>query len=251
LTPADPVTARIDPDDGKSYYAVWDVMRLSPARYAEWVYAPRTQKVDEVRILRSKVWNRRLNGWPVWLPHAIWWPVALWLALPLEGARLAWMALGFLLLWPLLEVGFHRFLFHMPVRSRLAQRLHVTMHGSHHLAPGDPGRLTSHPLLVTGYSSVLYALASALGAGAPDALVAGLLVGYLRCDATHAAIHLVSHARLRRVPLVGRFLAGCKRNHMAHHFADPHRHFAISFYRPGARRAVRACRTPSPSPRGG
>jgi hypothetical protein len=230
LTPA----PRIDPDDGTTFYDVDDVMRLAPEAYAAWVYAPRTRRVNEVRILPSKRWNALLNKWPVWLPHAIWWPVTAWLALPLGVPRLLSMALGFLL-WPFLEVGFHRFLFHMPIRGRLGQRLHVMMHGSHHLAPDDTGRLTSHPLLVTGYSLVLYAVVSVLGVPAPDAVIAGLLVGYLRCDTTHAAIHLLSPARLRRVPLIGGFLVGLKRHHMTHHFAEPHARFAISFYWPGRR----------------
>lgn len=224
-------------EDGVRFYAADDVMRLAPADYLRWVEDPRTPRVDEVRLYgASRRWNRLLNHWPWWLPLVVWPPVPWLLLRDASPHRLAWTALAIALFFPL-EVLAHRYVFHPRVQTRALQRVHLTMHGGHHLAPNDAGRLSMHPLMVAAVCALVWAVVGLVPGADPRGFVAGVLLQYLRYDATHCAVHLWDERTLARVPLLGGFLAACKRNHMRHHFANPRGHWPISFVLPSRRGA--------------
>jgi hypothetical protein len=211
------------------YYTLRDAMSLSPADYAVWVYAPRTPKVDEVRVIeRSLFLNRLLTKCKWWVPLLVWPPIIAWLILPITLERLAWVAVG-LLLWFPVEYLFHRHLFHMPIVGRVTQFAHFILHGVHHVAPKDEEHLVSPPLDIAVQGGAIWAVLHGIGAPDPTGIVIGLLINYIRYDMTHYSLHFRSHAQLRRVPLIGGYLSRCKAHHMVHHFSDPHRHYTISY----------------------
>lgn len=204
-------------------------MSLSPADYAEWVYAARTPKVDEVRVIeRSQRLNRLLTKCKWWVPLLVWPPIIAWLILPITASRLAWVGLG-LLLWFPVEYLFHRFLFHMPIVGRRTQFAHFILHGVHHVAPKDDEHLVSPPVDIAVQGAAIWALLWALGVPDPTGVVVGLLINYIRYDMIHYSLHFRSFGELGRVPVIGGYLRACKRHHMAHHFGDPHRGFTISY----------------------
>lgn len=236
----DPPAVPIREDaDGVRYYTADDAMALAPDAYLRWVEHPRTPRVDEVRLYgASRRWNRLLNKWPWWLPLAVWPGALVALLRDVSAHRLAWAALAFVGFFPL-EVLAHRYVFHPRVGRRWLQRVHLTMHGGHHLAPGDAGRLSMHPLMVGAVLALLGAAVSRVPGSDAQGFVLGTLAQYLRYDLTHCAVHLWEERALARVPLLGGFLAACKRNHMRHHFVNPRAHWPISFVLPAWGAAAR------------
>ncbi|MES2638395.1 MAG: sterol desaturase family protein [Myxococcota bacterium] len=224
---------RVDPtlatDTPFEYYTLGDAMSLRPADYVTWVYAPRTPKVNEVRVVeRSLFLNRLLTKCKWWVPLLVWPPIIAWQILPLTPARLGWVALG-LLLWFPVEYLFHRFLFHMPIVGRVTQFVHFLLHGVHHVAPKDDEHLVSPPLDIVIQGAAIWALLTVIGVPDPVGVLLGLLINYIRYDMTHYSVHFRDYASLRRMPLIGGYLSRCKAHHMAHHFRDPSRHFTISY----------------------
>lgn len=112
-----------------------------PQRYLEWIYSPRTEKVDEV--LLGEYTNpiaKMVLGKSRWYVPLLVFPPLLWYVLlvrePLTSARLLWVLFGVLLFFPT-EYLLHRFVFHLHVVGKRTQKLHLILHGVHHLAPKD------------------------------------------------------------------------------------------------------------------
>ena len=121
-------TPHVDPLTGEKYYTGEDAMSLTPKQYEEWVYSSKTERVDEVRVYKTKS--------PPFLPLLFWPFIIYYLITPLTFIRCFWILIGFILWFPA-EYYFHRFLFHLPGTDSRSQKFHFFLHGIHHVPPTD------------------------------------------------------------------------------------------------------------------
>jgi hypothetical protein len=114
--------------------------------------------------------------------------------------------------WSLLEYVLHRFVFHGADPSRLGAREHRLHHARvDYFAPW-----WQKALAAAGVTAVLLPLAVGLGGATPALCFTGAFVGtYL--------LYEVLHRRAHTHPPRGRYGRWLRRNHFAHHFADPRR----------------------------
>ena len=123
--------------------------------------------------------------------------------------------------WTLMEYLLHRFVFHFEPEVAWGKRLHFIFHGVHHDYPSDRLRLVMPPSASVPIALAFYGLfALLLPADRVDAVVAGLLLGYVVYDLTHYALH---HATFQAP-----WLKALKRLHMQHHFVDPDRGYGVT-----------------------
>ncbi len=136
------------------------------------------------------------------------------------GGVLAAAALGYLI-WTLIEYFGHRFLFHYEFPGAFGARIHLLIHGVHHVHPNDPLRLVMPALLSGPIMLIAYAvLRSIFGLPLGYPVLMGFIIGYLAYDMVHYYVH---HGDPRtRVGLA------LRRAHMLHHFRDPARGFGVS-----------------------
>jgi sterol desaturase/sphingolipid hydroxylase (fatty acid hydroxylase superfamily) len=181
---------------------------------------------QSVRLFESDLLERLSRVHPL-TPLLLWVPIIAWLLWrSLAAHRLALdalVALGAagLLTWTLTEYLVHRWVFHLHPRSAAGRRLVFIVHGVHHEAPDDPGRLLMPPAPAGLICGLLYAgFWVLLGPRRVDAFFAFFLVGFLAYD----YLHLAAHAGRPRTR-VGRFL---RRWHMLHHFATPRARWGVS-----------------------
>ncbi|KJE96543.1 ferredoxin 1-like protein [Capsaspora owczarzaki ATCC 30864] len=134
----------------------------------------------------------------------------------------AFVFLGGILLWTLLEYSLHRFVFHaVPSRSAFWITFHYLMHGVHHKSPMDGDRLVFPPAPAAIVITLLYSLfVAALPLGLARALVAGALFGYVCYDLTHYFLH-------HGTP-TSEVIADMKSYHMAHHYVNHDLGYGIS-----------------------
>lgn len=94
---------------------------------------------------------------------------------------------GFLLWYPL-EYELHRFLFH--AEGRIPNLFHFIVHGLHHRAPKDAGRLMFPPLASTALGLPIFgALLLVFEVPTAWSLMAGLIIGYQNYELLHYAVH--------------------------------------------------------------
>jgi sterol desaturase/sphingolipid hydroxylase (fatty acid hydroxylase superfamily) len=142
-----------------------------------------------------------------------------WLPLP-AGLVAGWA------FWSLAEYVLHRFLFHHRAYSEAGKQFMFLIHGVHHAQPQVKTRLVMPPLISVPLAMIFYGLFTLvfgeLAGGrlwvAP--LFAGFLGGYIAYDMIHYSVH---HFRLAN--RIGKSL---RKNHMRHHWAEPHLRFGIS-----------------------
>ena len=181
---------------------------------------------QSVRLFENDLLEQLSRVHPL-APLVVWAPVIAWLlwrslgATDLEAEIVAGLAAAGLLVWTLTEYAVHRWIFHLQPRSAAGRRLVFMIHGIHHAAPNDPGRLLMPPAPAILACGVLYAgVRAILDPGRADAFFAFFLVGFLAYDYIHLFTH-VGRPRTR----VGRFL---RRWHMLHHFATPEARWGVS-----------------------
>jgi dihydroceramide fatty acyl 2-hydroxylase len=136
------------------------------------------------------------------------------------GPVLCATALGYFI-WTLIEYFGHRFLFHYEFPGRFGARIHLLIHGVHHVHPNDPLRLVmpvllSGPIMLIAYTVVR--LLFGLPLGYP--VLMGFLIGYLAYDMVHYYVH---HGEPKT-----RLGLTLRRLHMLHHFRDSTRGFGVS-----------------------
>jgi hypothetical protein len=132
--------------------------------------------------------------------------------LPLNH-MLIWVFLG-VFTWTLLEYVIHRFLFHFDLASSnpLVIATHFLLHGQHHKFPCDPYRLVFPPVPAVIALLLFKALFILLPNPYHDALIAGIVYGYILYDLTHYYIH---HGK----PSLSYFKR-LKAAHTHHHYKD-------------------------------
>ncbi len=131
-----------------------------------------------------------------------------------------------LLFWTLAEYTLHRFLFHLPPRTKLAERISYLFHGIHHVQPQCKTRLVMPPAVSIPMAVIIYGLMYlVLGVllRVPlwvNPLVGGMLTGYVIYDLTHYATH--------HFPMRSGYLKYLKRYHMQHHYKTPDDRFGVT-----------------------
>jgi sterol desaturase/sphingolipid hydroxylase (fatty acid hydroxylase superfamily) len=136
---------------------------------------------------------------------------------------LSLFALG-VFFWTFAEYILHRYLFHWVNDSKLVQRFHFIMHGSHHQYPRDKSRLLMPPvpgLIMAGILfAIFYLLFSLLQI--PDfcfGFFPGFFTGYLLYSFLHRAIHVQRPPkRFKHIWL----------HHNIHHYKYPDKAFGVS-----------------------
>ena len=135
-------------------------------------------------------------------------------------------ALGFILVWTFSEYVIHRFVFHLPPKTRTAAQIVFLFHHIHHVQPHIKTRLVMPPAVSIPMAFVAFGLFSLIFnnlIGAPHLLMpilAGFTLGYVCYDMVHYATH---HSRTRNA--IMKFL---KRHHMEHHYKTPHARFGVT-----------------------
>lgn len=219
---------KYDDVDKIHYYTLKEAMALPPSEYESWVYNPRTKKANEVRVVSSKILNKILTKCAWWVPLVFWPPIITYLVWPLNLYKVIAVFAGFALWFPV-EYSFHRFLFHMPVKNKVTQRIHYMIHGIHHVAPYDLDHLVAPPLELGIQATAIYLTLLLLHVPLPECILAGLLMQYIRYDMIHYSVHAFTAEQIKKVPLIGNYIVKCKKHHMLHHFENPKKHFTISY----------------------
>ncbi|MGH7751288.1 MAG: sterol desaturase family protein [Gemmatimonadales bacterium] len=176
---------------------------------------------------------------------AVAWNAALGRLAP--GTTMAELAAG-LVVWTILEYGFHRFLFHIvPSSAWLRQR---QQHLLHHETPDDPTYFVVPLWISIPLAAGVWALLrAALGSGPGAALVtAGVMLGYVAYELVHYRVHQGGRG--------GRLVRFWRRHHLYHHYADDHRCYGFTtplwdyvFGTGPVRGPLRRSRTPAASTR--
>jgi sterol desaturase/sphingolipid hydroxylase (fatty acid hydroxylase superfamily) len=133
-------------------------------------------------------------------------------------AEVGWFV-GGILFWSFFEYLMHRYLFHMMVHSKRAERFVYTMHGVHHEYPRDTDRLFMPPVPSILISTVLFFLFKLVTGAAVFAFFPGFIMGYLAYGSMHYAIHAFAPPK---------FLKALWRNHHLHHYKEPQKGFGVS-----------------------
>jgi len=129
-----------------------------------------------------------------------------------------------LFFWTFAEYILHRYVFHWVSDSKVVQRFHFIMHGSHHQFPRDKSRLLMPPvpglimasLLFGIFYSIFYVLEiSDLSFG----FFSGFFCGYLMYSFVHRAIHV------KRPPKQFKHIW---LHHNIHHYKHPDKAFGVS-----------------------
>ena len=242
---------------------------LGRDRYVAWVHRPRADD-SPLRFFESD-WAEAATRTPWWLVPLVWLPIAayagfvgfrlamdegfgdfgfgfgfgdgfggVWRWMRAFGRCLAWVA-GYWF-WGVLEYAFHRFAFHRAPTSRIGITLHFLMHGCHHKAPADAGRLVfppaaAAPVIWFFRRAFRAVIGGYLGAGeAASALFfSGCLTGYVAYDCVHYFLHhwdfdpgTWERAGVGVTDWVMRRLRAARSTHMAHHYDDSARSFGIT-----------------------
>ena len=131
---------------------------------------------------------------------------------------------GGILFWTFAEYMLHRFLFHWITESKLVQRFHFIMHGSHHQFPRDEERLLMPPVPGLILAGVLFAFFYIIFWILGQSQMAfgffpGFFLGYLMYSFVHRATHIM------RPPKRFKHLW---RHHSLHHYKYPDKAFGVS-----------------------
>ncbi len=164
----------------------------------------------------------------IWLPVALFFLVWSIVNAP-AGVLPVHIPIGFLvglILWTLAEYLLHRFLFHMPVKGKKAERIVFLFHGVHHAQPQLKTRLVMPPAVSIPLAAIFYGifyLFFAVILKAPQwvaPVFSAFIFGYLVYDLTHYATH--------HFPMRSGYAKYIKRYHMQHHYKTPNARFGVS-----------------------
>eukprot|EP01128_Nolandella_sp_AFSM9_P000895 TRINITY_DN1101_c0_g1_i1.p1 TRINITY_DN1101_c0_g1~~TRINITY_DN1101_c0_g1_i1.p1 ORF type:complete len:339 (+),score=86.15 TRINITY_DN1101_c0_g1_i1:112-1128(+) len=157
----------------------------------------------------------------------VWFPVSfLFFTLAVNSYGLDMKMIPFYLVagilsWSLTEYTLHKYLFHMKTNTFFMNFIHFMLHGYHHIAPMDRGRLTFPPVPAAILGSFIFSfvtfvlpIAHALG------LMAGTIIGYIGYDLIHYYLH---HAPPKQL-----YMKQLKTHHLYHHYKNHDSNFGIS-----------------------
>ncbi|KAF8928775.1 fatty acid alpha-hydroxylase [Dissophora ornata] len=199
-------------------WQLWN-SNFSKAFYLEQVHIPRHLS-GSARIFGSP-FLEVFTKTPWYMVPIFWMPVIVYnFRKSLENGLTADQASTLFLcgmgLWTLAEYGIHRFLFHLDDRmpdTNISLVAHFLLHGIHHYLPMDRLRLVMPPALAVALAIPLFKLAHMLlAAPQANAVMSGLIFGYVLYDLTHYYLH---HARVFKI-----HFKEMKTYHLAHHYKD-------------------------------
>ena len=178
------------------------------------------------RMFKNPLLEKLSRVHPV-TPAILYTPVvvaAVYVAAALYGhsaLTITWQFAAGWFMWTLSEYWLHRLVFHLPIKSKITERIYFYMHGVHHDWPWDPARLVIPPgaslLLVAGCYGAFRWL---LGAEFMYSAFAGFISGYVVYDSVHWYTHVGKSKN--------RWLKELRELHMRHHFEDPSMGFGVS-----------------------
>ena len=138
----------------------------------------------------------------------------------LTAASAPLLFLAGLLVFTLVEYIMHRFVFHLPPKTKKAEKFTYTIHGVHHDYPKDKERLAMPiPLSLLLSAGFFFLYQWMMGS-----LVFGFLPGFLVGYASYLWVHYMVHAF--KPPKS--FWKTLWVHHGIHHYKQPHRAFGVS-----------------------
>ena len=122
--------------------------------------------------------------------------------------------------WTFAEYMMHRYVFHFIHESKIGQKIHYALHGSHHEYPNDSQRLFMPPVpgivFILVFGTIFYLFLGSYSL----VFLAGFVNGYLMYSFIHYSTHTI------RRP--SRFLRPLWYYHHLHHFKYPDKVFGVS-----------------------
>ncbi len=125
-----------------------------------------------------------------------------------------------LFLWTFVEYIMHRFAFHFKFKNEKLKRLHAIFHLSHHKFIHDKRKYQTLMLLSLPSAILYYYLLKLLLGIYTEPVFAGIIIGYVLYEFTHASTH-----RMKMDFLPVRHI---KQHHMYHHFLDSEKNFGVT-----------------------
>lgn len=178
------------------------------------------------RLFKNSFLEKLTHVHPI-IPLLLWLPVLCFFVFraatthELSPSQLLYGFVVGVCLWSILEYSLHRFLFHYEAKSEWGKRLVFLFHGIHHHEPMDKTRLVMPPAVSVILALIVYHLLGwSIALNWVDIVFAGIVGGYLIYDYIHYSCH---HFKMD-LP----FLRAIKRNHLIHHFQDPHSKWGVS-----------------------
>jgi 4-hydroxysphinganine ceramide fatty acyl 2-hydroxylase len=125
-----------------------------------------------------------------------------------------------MLAFTLTEYLFHRYFFHMKTGTALRKNIQLSVHGDHHIAPGEITAIMMKPQIAIVILPVISLLFYVLFGWYALALLPGFLFGYSCYLFVHFAIH-----NFRPPKSILRYLW---KHHNLHHYFDNSKNFGVS-----------------------
>ncbi|XP_071092208.1 fatty acid 2-hydroxylase-like [Haliotis cracherodii] len=152
----------------------------------------------------------------VWLP---------WMAggIEINVSRMPYLFILGALSWTLLEYVIHRWVFHLkpPTQYPIILQLHFLLHGQHHKAPMEKGRLVFPLVPANILAVIMYSLVRLVCPRLMTlSVISGTVLGYMMYDLIHYYLHHGSPSLT--------YFKNLKRYHVKHHFEQQHKGFGIS-----------------------
>ena len=125
-----------------------------------------------------------------------------------------------ILAFTLIEYVMHRFLFHLPPKTKKAEKFAYTIHGVHHDYPKDKDRLAMPIPLSLLLSTVFFFIYKFVMGNLVYAFLPGFLIGYAYYLWVHYMVHAFQPPR--------NFWKILWVHHGIHHYKEPEKAFGVS-----------------------
>lgn len=130
------------------------------------------------------------------------------------------MFLGGFLAFTLLEYVVHRYVFHMPVTTKIKENIQFALHGLHHREPRDKKRLAMPPISSLILAVIFYSFFQLVMGDYTFGFLPGFMAGY----ASYLAVHYIVHIW----PMPKNWFKILWVNHNIHHYKDHTVAFGVS-----------------------
>jgi sterol desaturase/sphingolipid hydroxylase (fatty acid hydroxylase superfamily) len=118
------------------------------------------------------------------------------------------------------EYNVHRYVFHMPVYTKLRSKIQYVIHGVHHEFPKDKDRLAMPPLVSVTIATVLLLLFRVTLGDLAFSFLPGFIVGYAYYLSVHYIVHVYQPPK--------NFFKALWINHGIHHYKNGDMIFGVS-----------------------